>query len=159
MYFIVVFNCIWIHTDILNFVELMNGVQLQKLILECGTTGIYLKFTFMKSACHKLSGDIKIVLGPRSNQELCFFEYQRKFVPDFTNWWWPNGLVVITVAWIDTLLDVCQYAFSEFANCIFLRLPDQYQEKQQQNVFYLFIFFFSLIASYWMYFIVVFNCI
>ena len=48
----------------LNFVELVNGVQLKQLILECGTTGIYLKFTFVKSACHKLYGDIKIVLGP-----------------------------------------------------------------------------------------------
>ena len=48
----------------LNFVELVNGVHLQQLILECGATGIYLKFTFVKSACHKLSTDIKIVLVP-----------------------------------------------------------------------------------------------
>ena len=44
----------------LNFVELVNGVQLQQLILECGTTGIYRKFTLMKSAYHKLSADIKL---------------------------------------------------------------------------------------------------
>jgi len=34
----------------LNFVKLANGVQLQHLVLGCGTTGIYLNFTFMKSA-------------------------------------------------------------------------------------------------------------
>ena len=44
----------------LNFVELVNGVQLQQPILGCGTTGIHLKFTFMKSACHKLSYDINL---------------------------------------------------------------------------------------------------
>jgi len=69
----------------LNFVNLANGVQLQQLILECGTTGIYLNFTFLKSAHQKLYCDIKTVLVLRSNQELCFIEYQRKFVPDFAN--------------------------------------------------------------------------
>ena len=34
----------------LNFVKLTNVVQLQHLILGCGTTGIYLNFAFMKSA-------------------------------------------------------------------------------------------------------------
>jgi len=67
----------------LNFVKLANGVQLQQLILECGTTGIYLNFTFLKSAYHKLYGDIKTVLVLRSNQKLCFIEYQQTFVPDF----------------------------------------------------------------------------
>jgi len=47
--------------------------------------GIYLNLTFRKSACHKLTADIKIVLVLRSSQELCFLEYQRQFAPDFAN--------------------------------------------------------------------------
>jgi len=69
----------------LNFVKLANRVQLQQLILGNWTTGIHLNFTFLKSACHKLYGDIKTVLVLRSNQELCFSEYKWKFVPDFAN--------------------------------------------------------------------------
>src|SRR6218665_1305232 len=69
----------------LNFVTLANAVQLQQLIFGNWTTEICLNFTFLKSACHKLSGDIIIVLVFRSNQELCFIEYQRNFVPDFAN--------------------------------------------------------------------------
>jgi len=63
----------------LNFVKLVNGGQLQQLILGYGTTGIYFNFTFLESACHKLSADIKIVLVLRSNQELCFVAYQLIF--------------------------------------------------------------------------------
>jgi len=59
----------------LNFVKLKNGVQPPQQMLGCWTTGIYLNFTFMKSACHKLYCDIEIVLVLLSNQELCFFEY------------------------------------------------------------------------------------
>jgi len=145
-------------------------LQLQQLTFGCGATGIYPKFTFMKSACHKLSADIEIVLVLTSNQELSFFEYQRKLVPDFVNlslrhiqhemtqeveqieaWGFHCCInkvegdihVIITVSWIDALQDGCQYAFSEVANCIFLNLLDQYHEKQLQNVYYLFILFFS----------------
>jgi len=50
MHFVVVSNCIGIITNMLNFVKLTNGVQLQQLILGCGTTGNYLNFTFMKNA-------------------------------------------------------------------------------------------------------------
>ena len=32
-----------------------------------------------------LHGDIKIVLVLRSNQKLCFIEYQRNFMPDLVN--------------------------------------------------------------------------
>jgi len=60
-------------------------VQPQQLILGCGAPGIYHYFTFIKSACNELSADIKIVLVLVSNQELCFIEYQRNFVPDLVN--------------------------------------------------------------------------
>jgi len=66
---------------VLNFVKLAKSVQLQQQILGCGTTGIYLNFTFMKSACHKLNGDIKIVLVLISNPELCFIENHLNLCP------------------------------------------------------------------------------
>jgi len=53
----------WLYINSYQHAKLCQAgerVQLQQLILECGTTGIYLNFTFMWSAYYKLYGDIKL---------------------------------------------------------------------------------------------------
>ena len=48
-------------------------------------------------------------------------------------YWLPNEPIIMTVSWVETLEESCQYAISYFANCVFLNLLDKYEEKQLQE--------------------------